>query len=240
MFFWITVELFGWGFITLWLKSIAGADKKIDFILLLLSALIFWHIFMRVQNAFSVSFLEDIWARNMINLFASPLRFSEFVVALVFYSLVSAGFGLLYVSALAFVLYALDIWQLGFYIIPLFLNILLFGWSLGLLTVSLIIRYGPSIEVLAWALPYLFFPISAVYYPLSVFPELLQKIAFFVPTMHLFEGMRRVLLEGVFPKESVAWASVLNLFYFSISALVFYLSIKVAIKKGLIARLVTD
>lgn len=239
-FYWVTIELFFWGFITFWLRGLADGNGKVDFALLLLSALIFWNMFIRSQQSFSISFLEDIWSRNIINLFASPLKIKELVVSLAFLSIFQGLLAFVYVALLALLLYGLQIWTLGFYAIPFFLNIMFFGWALGLFTISLIIRFGPSADILAFSIPFLMLPFSAVYYPVSILPPFVQKISLFLPTSHLFEGMRSLLANHVFPSQEIIWASLLNIAYFIIGLAVFYLMVKVARKKGLIARLLTD
>jgi ABC-2 type transport system permease protein len=39
--------------------------------------------------------------------------------------------------------------------------------------------------------------VSGVYYPITVLPELLQKIAVFSPATYVLEGFRKALLDGV-------------------------------------------
>ncbi len=240
LFYWATVDLILWGFVTLWIQKLTNDQGSFDFILVILSGLIFWDLFLRAQQSFSIGLLEDIWARNIINIFASPTRPIEFVLALALYSLVQGLLAFLYVSILATLLYSLHIWELGFYVIPFFLNIFIFGWALGLFTIGLIIRLGPSFEILAWSIPFLFLPFSAVYYPISVFPAAIQSITTIIPTRHLFEGMRAIITQSNFPLESVLWATSLNVLYFALGLLFFYWMLHIARKRGLIARLVTD
>lgn len=240
LFYWVTVELLFWGFITVWLRDLVGPDPKVDIALMLLTALIFWDLFIRAQQSLSVLFLEDIWARNVINIFASPIRPGEFVLGLVVVSIFKGLIAFIYVSILAGILYALNLWTLGFYIMPFFVNILVFGWAIGLLVIGLLIRFGPSVEVFAWSIPFLFLPFSAVYYPVDVLPPAIQKIAFFSPPSHFFEGMRTIIGQGAFPVSEVLWGTGLNLVFFSLGLLFFYWMVRVARRRGLIARLITE
>lgn len=237
MFMWVTVELFFWGFLTFWLEDIAKESIGASIVLVLLSALIFWDLFVRVQQSFSIGFLEDIWARNVINVFTAPITKSELILGFVAVSVIQGLLSFVYVGILAFLLYALEIWQVGIYIIPFFVNIFVFGWALGLVATGLILRFGPSVEILAWFIPFVMLPFSAVYHPASAFPEFVYQIAQFFPTMHLFEGMRIILGGGLFPLEHLVWASVLNIVYFVLGLAFFAWMIHVARKKGLIARL---
>ena len=235
-FMWITVELFFWGFITVWLGDIAVEEKGVSFVLMLLSALIFWDIFGRAQQSFSLSFLEDVWAANVLNMFVAPVSLKDRIAGYTLLSLVQVGIATVYVAALAFILYALNIWALGFYLIPFFIGILIFGWAVGLLTTGLIVRFGPSVQIIAFFIPFVLLPFSAVYYPVSVLPQFVQVVAQYIPTMHLFEGMRQVLVSQTFPIEHIIWALGLDVVYFALGVLFFAGMIAVARRKGYFAR----
>ena len=47
-----------------------------------IGAVLLWDILFRGQLGFSMSFLEEMWARNIGNLMMSPLKPLEFVLAL--------------------------------------------------------------------------------------------------------------------------------------------------------------
>ncbi|MDP4007403.1 MAG: hypothetical protein Q8P55_02295 [bacterium] len=239
-FLWITFELFLWGFITFWLQDVTGDSAEINFALLLITALIFWDIFHRAAQSFSFAFLEDIWARNVINVFASPVSRGEMIMGFVLLSLVQATISFVYITILAILLYALNIWELGFYAIPLFINLLFFGWTIGLVIISVLLRFGPSAEMFAFFIPFALLPFSAVYNPVSALPLFMQNIVQFISPAHLFEGMRMIFLEGVFPTSHIIWATGLNIVYFGLALLLFSWMVKVARKNGFIARLVTD
>jgi len=76
---------------------------------------------------------------------------------------------------------------------PFVLNLITAGWIIGILTTSIIMRFGQQAEVLAWGMVFLFQPISCVFYPLEVLPGWLQAIALVNPAAHVFEGMREIL-----------------------------------------------
>lgn len=239
MFIWITFELFLWGFVTSWLNQ-AAPGAGVDFALVLLSALIFWDIFQRGQHSFSFAFLEDIWARNIINVFAAPLKLRELLAGFVLVGALQAFIAFIYISLLALLLFALNVWTLGFAVIPLFLNLLFFGWVMGLFTIGILLRFGPSAEMFAFFIPFALLPFAAVFNPVSALPEFMQQISLLLPPAHLFEGMRTVLLEGTLPWSNILSATLLNMFYFALGLAFFSWMLRLAKKRGLIARLVTD
>ncbi len=235
LFYWPTVDLLLWGFVTIYLES--STARLPEFVSFFLGALILWNILLRAQQGISVSFLEDVWARNLVNLLVSPLSIVEYITALVVVSIIKVviAFGLM--SLLAALCYTFNILKLGLIILPLVLNLVALGWAIGLLTMGLILRFGQEAEILAWALAFLFMPVSAVFYPVEVLPSLLRKIALFVPSAHAFEGMRQVIIQKGMPVAHLLWATGLNLVYLLVSGLVFYRAYKFALEKGVIPKI---
>ena len=141
---------------------------------------------------------------------------------------------------MAYLLYTFNLFQMGFRLIPLFVNLLLMGWAVGMVTTALIMRLGQSAEALAWGIPFLIQPIAAVFYPLNVLPHWVQPIALLVPATHVFEGMRQVLRGEGLSAHYLVWAFSLNAVYLIIAATFFRLMFNAARKKGLLAKLGTQ
>ncbi|NIM89989.1 MAG: ABC transporter permease [Candidatus Aminicenantes bacterium] len=233
--YWPVLDLVVWGFITVYLAQFRQNLPK--FIPFFLGALILWDILFRAQQGISVSFLEDVWSRNFLNLFASPLGPAEYI-----FSLMLVGFTKLIVTAsimaaLAWFLYSFNIFLVGISLIPFVLNLIVMGWSIGIITTALILRFGQEAEVLAWALGFLFMPVSAVFYPVAVLPPFLQAIAQYIPASYVFEGMRSVISKGGFPLDELLWSLGLNIIYIVLSFLFFYWNFRVVKKKGLLVRI---
>lgn len=234
LFYWATLEIFVWGFLTVYLNKVGGA--AFNFVPVLLGALIFWDLFNRSQQAVSVSFLEDVWSRNLGNVFASPIRPLELLAGLILVSIVQVGISVIAMAGLSFVLWKLNIFFLGWLLLPFFINLFILGWALGIVVASLVLRLGPSVDIFAWSLPVLIQPLSAVFYPVSVLPKVLQGIAFLLPTSHVFEGMRAVIFRQTFVWERLWWAFGLNVVYFAAAVLFFLFMFKSVRKKGLLQR----
>ncbi|WP_197495888.1 hypothetical protein [Acidihalobacter yilgarnensis] len=71
IFIWVGVDMVLWGFFTRYLNQISGSG--LDFVPRLLGAVLLWDFFTRVMLGMTAAFFEDIWARNFLNLFATPL-----------------------------------------------------------------------------------------------------------------------------------------------------------------------
>jgi ABC-2 type transport system permease protein len=238
MFFWPVMDLLVWGFLTVYLRRLEHqVPAAITF---LLGSMIFWDILYRAQQAVTISFLEDIWARNLLNIFVSPIRVSEFIAAtyVVGFAKILVTVGIL--ASLALWFYHWNLFQMGLPLIPLFANLLLMGWAVGMITTALIMRWGQSAEALAWGIPFLIQPVCAVFYPLSVLPHWVQPISRVIPATYVFEGMRQVLDNRGLPLDHLAWAFGLNILYLIGAGLFFRYMFGIAREKGLLAKLGTQ
>lgn len=234
IFYWPLLDLMVWGFITIYLSQFEGALP--NFLGFFLGALILWDILYRSQQGISISFLEEVWSRNLLNLFVTPLRPAEFLLAVMgisIFKLFTAG---VVTVTLAWLLYSFNIFVMGVALLPFVFNLMVFGWAIGVTTTAVILRFGQKAEIMAWGLAFVFQPVSAVFYPVSVLPPWLQDIAWYIPATPVFEGMRTVIQSGGFPVELLLWSLFLNGIYLTVAILYFYHMFHVAKQKGLLMR----
>lgn len=235
IFFWPVMDLLVWGFVTVYLSSLASGP-----VLFLLGAVIFWDVFYRSQQAITLSFTEEIWVRNLLNVFIAPVRISELVLATCLLGVVRATVSAAVLGVLAFLFYAFDLTLLGTALVPYLVSLLLFGWAVGMFTMAVILRFGHAAEALIWGTPFLLQPISAVFYPLSVLPPWLQRIAVFLPSTHVFEGMRATLHSGRPALGSLGAAFALNALWLAAAGAFFGWMIRKVREKGYLARLAME
>lgn len=234
LFFWPLLDLFIWGITSVWIQTQDPSMPTLAVVLL--TGLVFWQLIWRGTYEISVNLLQEFWSRNMINLFSTPLKFSEWVVALMLLGLgklfITLGFGALVV----FVLYSLNIFSVGPALIPFAASLLISGWCLGFLSAAVIVYWGQRMQMLAWITAYVFMPFSAVFYPVSALPCWAQSIAQCLPMPYIFEGMRAVLHEGHFSWKDCAISFGLNAFYLTAILILFWKLFEKSRAKGL-ARL---
>lgn len=235
IFYWPFLDLVVWGFITVYLMKFQGQIPGV--VTFFLGALILWDVLFRAQQGITISFLEEIWARNLMNLFASPLKPSEFLVATMALSVfkVTAVSIVMVLAALLF--YDYNIFTIGLSLIPFVFNLLVSGWTIGVFTTSLIMRFGQEAEVLAWGMVFLFQPVSCVFYPIEVLPTWLQPIAWANPAAHVFEGMRAVISTGAASPAHLVWAAALNLLYLALIVGWFHHTFTVCKERGSLVRI---
>ncbi len=234
IFYWPFLDLVIWGFITLYL---ARYQSQIPgFVTFFLGALILWDMLFRSQQGITISFLEELWARNLMNLFASPLKPSEFLAATMAMSIFKVTCVSIVMAVCALLFYSYNVFVMGLWLIPFVFNLVLSGWIIGVFTTSLIMRFGQEAEVLAWSMVFLFQPISCVFYPMEVLPGWLKPVAWANPAAHVFEGMRIVLSAGEAPLMNLAWAVGLNGLLLAAAVAWFYRTFAYCKDQGLLVR----
>lgn len=230
LIYWPMVQMLMWGFLQSYVDANASFFARAGGTFI--GAVLLWDILFRGQLGFSVSFLEEMWARNMGNLMMSPLRPIEFVAALMIMSMVRLAIGMVPVTLVALWLFDFNLYSLGFALAAFFANLIFTSWAVGILVSGLILRNGMGAEGLAWTIMFLLLPLTCVYYPVSILPNWLQAIAWILPPTYVFEGMRALLIDHVFRADLMLKALALNLVYFGVSVVVFMRLLEAARRHG--------
>jgi len=218
--YWPVLGMCIWGFTATFLASRMGSGAAVA-VSALLGGVLLWEVCLRSQMGMAISFLEEMWSRNLGHVFVSPLRPWELVTALIGMSIIRMAVGVTPAVALAWVFYAFNLFALGPVLVLFFMNLMIMGWWVALGVVSLILRHGAGAEPLAWSVLFGLAPFSAVFYPVSILPAAVRPIALALPSAHVFEGMRTVLQTGVVRWDHLAWAFGLNLVWLAAASLLF-------------------
>lgn len=234
IFAWVAVDILLWGFITRYLNSVAQAS--FNFVPILLGAVLLWDFFSRVMQGVTTSFLEDVWSRSFLNLFATPLLISEYVSGLVLTSVITSLIGLVVMLVLASSIFGLSYFSLGLLLIPYLLVLFMFGIALGIAGTALVLRLGPASEWFIWPIPAMLSPFVGVFYPLSTLPAWMQTIAHLLPPSYVFEGMRAVLAGKPHSGIFLLWGIGLAIAYILLAAWLFQRVYRHAVRTGLLAR----
>lgn len=233
--YWPVLQMCIWGFTASFLASRAGTRLSGGLSIAvgtLLGGVLLWEVALRSQMGVAVSFLEELWSRNLGHVFVSPLRPWEMVAALIGMSVVRMLAGVAPAIGLAWVLYRYNLFTLGPILVVFFANLMIMGWWVALGVVSLILRHGAGAESLAWSVLFGLTPFSAVFYPVSVLPAALRPVALALPSAHVFEGMRAILYQGVIRWDQLAWAFGLNVVWALAAVAVFARQFRAARVRG--------
>jgi ABC-2 type transport system permease protein len=230
LIYWPAVQMLMWGFLQLYIAQNAGFFARAGGTFI--GAVLLWDILFRGQLGFSVSFLEEMWSRNLANLMMSPLKPIEFVIALMVMSIVRLLIGMVPVSLLAIGFFGFNLYGLGLALAAFFLNLILTSWAVGIFVSGVVMRNGLGAENLAWTIMFLLMPLTCVYYPVAVLPHWLQTVAWLLPPTYVFEGMRALLIEHTFRADLMAQAFAMNVVVFAAAVTGFMLLLKAARQHG--------
>ncbi len=230
LIYWPAVQMLMWGFLQSYISEQASMFDKAGGVLI--GAVLLWDILFRGQLGFSVSFLEEMYARNLGNLMISPLRASEFIAALMIMSIVRLAIGMGPVTLMAIWFFGFNLWALGLALAAFFANLMLTGWAVGIFVSGLVLRNGLGAETFAWSIMFLFLPLTCVYYPVAVLPPWLQTIAWTLPPTYVFEGMRALLMEHTFRIDLMIQSLALNAVLFAAATMSYFALLASARRSG--------
>ena len=231
-FYWVTIDLILWGITAGFMQQ--HSDSGLNVFSMITSSVILWSVVYRSQMDIGIGLLDELWNKNLINIFGSPLRPREWIASLLVYSVIKSIIAVLFGSVVAYGLYQFPLYStLGWHLIPFFFVLVMSGWWIGLCIVSLLLRYTTKIQASAWTVVWLLAPLSAIYFPISSLPTWAQALSKIIPASYVFEEMRKVIQNGPINWMNLVYATILNLIYIPISLLLVRLSFKRLLNKGL-------
>ncbi len=217
--YWPIVDVLAWGFASQWLSD--SGDEITSTLLSILVALVVWNIIWRSQSEVGRNLMDELWNNNLINMFSSPLSLADWIASVIVQSIFKMIFGAGIVSLAILFLYAVNVFTIGWWMLPFALLASMTGWATGFAAASIVLRWGQKMQTVIWALPGLLIPFSAVYYPVEILPTIMQWMTWAIPTTYVFESMRSLLINGTIDTNFL-WISLgLNIFYLSTGVLLF-------------------
>jgi ABC-2 type transport system permease protein len=234
IFAWVSIDIILWGFITKYLNSVTASG--FNFVPTLLGAVLLFDFFTRVMHGVAGVFLEDVWSRSFLNIFATPLTIPQYLLGLVITTTLTSLIGLLVMLILATTVFGLSFFAYGLALVPFLLILFLFGVSLGICTSAVVLWLGPSAEWFVWPVPAVVSPFAGVFYPLSTLPHWMQCIAKLLPLSYVFEGLRTILSGRALPGGTLVWGMALAIAYVLLACWLFRRVFRHTVKTGILAR----
>lgn len=234
LFAWVGIDMVLWGFITRYLNSVASPG--FNFVPAMLGAVLLWDFFIRVMQGVTMAFFEDVWSRNFLNFFATPLKISEYVGGLVLSSIVTSSVGLLVMLVVATFVFGLSFLSYGLLVIPFLIVLFMFGIALGIVGSGMVLRLGPASEWFVWPIPALLSPFAGVFYPLDTLPRWMQYVAHALPPSYVFEAMRGIVAGRTVSIGMLGLSAGLAVLYIAAASWLFTRMYRYAVRTGLIAR----
>jgi ABC-2 type transport system permease protein len=234
LFAWVAVDMVLWGFITKYLNSVTASG--FNFVPVLLGAVLLWDFLIRVMQGVTMAFFEDVWSRNFLNIFATPLSISEYLGGLIISSIATSLVGLVVMLILATAIFGLSFLAYGIMIIPSLLTLFFSGIALGIFSSAVVLRMGPAAEWFIWPIPALISPFAGVFYPISTLPKWMQYVSELLPPSYVFEGIRSIVTGGTVSIRALVWGGCLSILYILLAGWFFTRTYRHAVRTGLLAR----
>jgi ABC-2 type transport system permease protein len=234
LFVWVAIDIVLWGFITRYLNTVTSGG--INFVPVLLGAVLLWNFQTRVMQGVTMAFFEDVWSRNFLNVFATPITVAEYVAGLVMSSVATSTVGLVVMLLVATLVFGLRLFAYGAMFFPSLLVLFLFGISLGIMGAAVVLRLGPSAEWFVWPIPAVVSPFAGVFYPVATLPAWMQFVSRLLPPSYVFEAIRAIVTGGGAKWSAFLWGASLAVLYILLSSWLFARVYCKAVRTGLIAR----
>jgi ABC-2 type transport system permease protein len=234
LFAWVAVDILLWGFITRYLNSVSHSG--FNFVPALLGAVLLWDFLTRIMQGVTMAFFEDVWSRNFLNVFATPLRVSEYMTGLVATGVATSLVGLVAMIVVARAAFGLSFLGYGAAMAPFLMVLFVTGMALGVTGAGIVLRLGPASEWLIWPIPTLISPFAGVFYPISVLPGWMRAVSSVLPPAYVFDSLRAVVAGRPPDWGRLAIGGGLAVGYLVLAGFFFASVYRYAIRTGLIAR----
>jgi ABC-2 type transport system permease protein len=198
------------------------------YLFIILSGLIFWIIVWRAQYEINTNILAEIWDKNIVNIFVTPLNIYEWILSFMIFGFLKSLISVIFSALIAYLLYGFNLF---------FVSLMLTGWAFGFLVAGFVIRFGERIQTLAWGGIAIIVPFSALYYPLSILPHWAQIVAHFIPSSYVFEALREMLFTKQLAFDKLGISFGINILYLILGIAFFVFMFNKAKKLG-IGRLI--
>lgn len=230
-FYFPLIDILIWGFTSKAMQTnISNSNVNM---LIMLTSLVLLQISHRGNNEVTFSLLDEIWSHNLVNIFATPLKLNEWITSVIFLGILKAIATALFGALIVYFFYHINIFQIGLFIIPCAILLLISGWAIGFFSSSLVLRKGQRAASLTWLIVWSLAPFSAVFYPLSVLPNWGQFIAKTLPMSYVFESLRIYITTQTIAWHALTICALLNLVYFIASLTFFKYMFKQSLNSGL-------
>ena len=123
MFYWPLLDLLIWGVTGLYLARLMSNSNS--YLFLILNGLIFWIIVWRAQYEINTNLLSELWDKNLVNIFISPLTIYEWIASFMIFGFIKSLISVAFSAVIAYLIYGYNIFSYGPAIIIFFIALLL-------------------------------------------------------------------------------------------------------------------
>jgi len=215
MFYWPSFDIALYGYVSTWIACSPTTPCTA------VTAIVFWHAMLQASFAIAKNFLSELTTGGITNLFATTLSLREWITGCAMLaaciSIVVFGF----CSLVSYAVFGCYAFALGWPTLPILANLMLSALTLGLLSATLLSRYGLRVQatifIIGWALALA----SGAYYPIGLLPDYVQSFARLTPLPYLFEIIRNPDASSTVLIKNLGTATILTLCCFLLLVVIF-------------------
>lgn len=235
-FYWPLLDICVWGLTSVWVQETAATNK---ISMAMIAGIVFWQIILRTSVEAAMALLEEVWSLNMLNIFASPLRLGEWIIAIIIIALILSVVVVIYCSILVYFFFGSTLLLMVPQLLPFLGGLFIAGLSIGFFSAALIVYFGARIQWIAWMMGWFFAPFCSALYPIHILPLWVQKITWWIPMTPLFEGIRQMLEYGTLNSHLLLQGFGLAILYCGIFLSLFFYLFQQSKQRGF-ARFTAD
>jgi len=212
IFFWPLINIMLFGTTGQWLHTTSS-----ETLFALVTGVALWQLAIRINFGISLGFLQEIFSRNVTNLFSSPLRIGEWVCAMLLHGLILGSLTASFCMWVVWMIFGINILSLGWYLVYTLFQIYIAGASLGFLGTSLLMLWGTKVQTIIFMIGVAAAPLSGAFYPIDMLPNALQYLAYALPFSHIFTGLFIYIQSGMWSHAHIMYATLLNSVFFTVA-----------------------
>lgn len=232
--YWPLLDILMWGYLGSWIQNSGPQFQNYEVVALL--GLLLWQVIGRGCNIIVVTLGEELWSRNIVNLFSLPVRITEWICGIIIFYGMMIALTTFFCMSFIYLLYSVSLWYIFstflIFLPPLMISALWVGFTCLQIVVTLGRRGAELGFVFAWCL----MPFTGAFYPVDILPTWGQTISNFLPMSYVFKGMREYLMHQQDPTVYLLKGYMLSIIYASIAILFFIYCFNRSKRNGL-ARL---
>jgi ABC-2 type transport system permease protein len=232
IFFFPLINLFLFGLIS---RFISASSSNFQFLIL---GVLLWEIVTIMQYNVTVSTMWEVWSHNLTNIFIAPISISEYLAAHISAGIIKTASVLALLALTADLSFNFNLLDIGIINLIMFgINLAIFAVWVGVILLGFIFRFGTRMAAISWGVIFLFQPLTAAFFPVSVLPHWLQDIAHVFPATYVFEDARKALTNHSGPMfRSFSLILLANLAYAALAAITFKILFEKSKDSGQFAR----
>ena len=233
--YWPVLDILIWGFLGSWIQQSQMAQFH-NYEMVALLGVLLWQVVGRGCSIIGMTFNEELWSNNVVNLFSLPIRTVEWMGGAILFYTIMMFITTIVCMMVMFIVYDLSFWPLVstflIFVPPLFFA----GIWLGFTCLQIVVTLGKRGIELGYVIAWFLLPFSGAYYPVEVLPGWAQIVSSFIPMSYVFQGMRGYLMRQQDPTPYLIKGYALSILYATCAIILFIYCFNRSKRKGL-ARL---